>query len=1090
MINRSKTELDAVELMIRAIGRDQLVSYFEARLRQPKNIPTRPQLLTAYSQVAGITSLKLLIAVLNNKKESPNSRIAAIRAIGIVAHRQDQDLPANYLIDILHPFLSNQDLYLRSAAASALVALNAHSSATQLQELVQAGKLDTPATDEVRRFIKTSFANVPLSWIPHVEGYTVRKHELESLHQAFHEARVVQLIGEAGSGKTYLAARYALEAEYDLKLWVSAPHMHKSSPRYTELLHQLSLQLSDDIQLPTDVPASLGEVLSLLITELYERKVLIVVQDLDSFVVQDQAEFKNAILSMTRSNHTDRHCLLTNRRPVDLPDSLKLVLGELNQEQAADLLRHIMEGRGLQITNRQIEYATKLLSALPTTPLFIRLIADHIVEGGKEWEHPSIPTSITAILDIEYSRLEPAHRRFLEILAQFDTGESVDSALLRDILRRENILSSTQESWLDDRVLSRFVTQSNGQLWFSHMIYQDYIREHTDARTVLRVNMLISEYYRTKKDFVSAAISMLRTTIRDHAIELVHGYLDEIIARGEAARVLNMLQDAAVGRDNTKIRILRLAGLARLSEATSSYEQALEYCDELLMILRNEDHGSHSSDYQIALVNVGRIYHRLGDYQRARSVFERIYDEASKDSNTRAATLALNGLGEIHLMRQEYEEALGYFLRSFDLGHLLGHLGGNISNAHVGANVALAYQRLGDFVSAESYYRWSTIALWVEGQGNEKSPDNAYVYSNFASLYTGLGNFEQAREYLDRSLSIAEDINDPANIALALQILGELYTAEGVSVPARTCFERALSLRRELFGHQIETADTITSLGILDLIGGNSRDALNHFKRAYEIYEQYLEATSIKTERLGSIIRAWEALAVPITTEERNPQLSDLNARLRDLAVQGLVGTNKSTITSLVLEFLLGSLSFFKGDVFRSVLLRPDPEDSDYLHLWVAPYQGVKSRRLHWSSVGSNSEKLSRNGVLDATFRDGEMRIAHLIKHDNTTKLDVSIIRYQPKENRWGATADPTVYPDLVFNNRRHQYESFISVPVSDLSTGERWAVLAFDGRHANTFHTQSDYKTLFALAASLAQVIYLHTQLSTMVQPRTHLAK
>jgi predicted ATPase len=95
-----------------------------------------------------------------------------------------------------------------------------------------------------------------------------------------------------------------------------------------------------------------------------------------------------------------------------------------------------------------------------------------------------------------------------------------------------------------------------------------------------------------------------------------------------------------------------------------------------------------------------------------------------------------------------------------------------------------------------------------------------YTLCNHAYALRSLGKLEEARERLDRALSLFRELGDLSGIALALNQLGNLGRSLGEYALAREWLDEALSIRREL-GDRRGTGVTLGNLGLLAAAAGD-----------------------------------------------------------------------------------------------------------------------------------------------------------------------------------------------------------------------------------------------------------------------------
>ncbi|MCB0087097.1 MAG: NACHT domain-containing protein [Caldilineaceae bacterium] len=256
---------------------------------------------------------------------------------------------------------------------------------------------------------------------------------------------VVAILGIGGMGKTALATQcvrdLAQSKHFDAILWRSL----LNAPPLEELLPSL-LQILSDQQL-TEAPQSLDAQLRLLLSHLREKRVLLVLDNLESILEAARAgayrvgyePYGQLIQQMATLTHQS-HLLLTSReRPLGYArlerDSLliqSLSLAGLDEEAGRRLL-------GQQGLAGQRDDANMLIERYSGNPLALKLVADTVDElfGGNLGEFLAddmlIFDDIRTVLDQHFTRLSDLEQQVLFWLAV-----EREPALAQDL--RQNLL--------------------------------------------------------------------------------------------------------------------------------------------------------------------------------------------------------------------------------------------------------------------------------------------------------------------------------------------------------------------------------------------------------------------------------------------------------------------------------------------------------------------------------------------------------------------------------------------------------------------------------------------------------------------------
>jgi tetratricopeptide (TPR) repeat protein len=298
----------------------------------------------------------------------------------------------------------------------------------------------------------------------------------------------------------------------------------------------------------------------------------------------------------------------------------------------------------------------------------------------------------------------------------------------------------------------------------------------------------------------------------------------EKLKKGDAQLALVILQSmtAAQKNDADRAQALRRIGLLAFYKDT---EISLESYRQSVAL----DPNSWEAWSQIAF-----LLERRGDFAGARSAIQRAFDIAKQlQDNMRALATANNVLGIIENdtghsaeAREAFDKSRGLFLAA----------GAKIEYAQATNNLARVHYASGEYETATRYLKQ---ALEVDvAESNQRG---------IAADYLGLGSiareeesYDEAIDYLTKSASISEDIEDLRQQALALSELGWVYLKRqgpGDLDKPLPHFERALKLQQKL-GNPSAIAFQFHSLGALAL-------ARKDYETAEARYADALKLTNV-----------------------------------------------------------------------------------------------------------------------------------------------------------------------------------------------------------------------------------------------------
>lgn len=127
-----------------------------------------------------------------------------------------------------------------------------------------------------------------------------------------------------------------------------------------------------------------------------------------------------------------------------------------------------------------------------------------------------------------------------------------------------------------------------------------------------------------------------------------------------------------------------------------------------------------------------------------------------------------------------------------------------------------------------------------------------------AELNNDLDNFDLALSYLFNALSSFEELNDPKQIAHALDGIGQVYSRLGAYHEASQYFEQELQLIKSDEDGKA-TADLLLRIGKVGVYAGDSSRTLSSLRQAYMLYED-LNDLQGRAAALAAISNAWITL--------------------------------------------------------------------------------------------------------------------------------------------------------------------------------------------------------------------------------------
>jgi len=244
-----------------------------------------------------------------------------------------------------------------------------------------------------------------------------------------------------------------------------------------------------------------------------------------------------------------------------------------------------------------------------------------------------------------------------------------------------------------------------------------------------------------------------------------------------------------------KIGTLRLCG--DQFKRAARYPEALQ-CLEPAQAIARAAHKDRA--YAGVSIELGEVHERLGEYDRARSLYDRALSvaEQSPQSEDLIGDARLS-LARLHAGWGEYEQALAQYSKALSLQ------------------------------GAVFTPRGRARALFEKG-----------------ALHRSLGQLTQAVESLSASLALSQDLKDGGQYSQALEVLGDTLLDEGQSEQALASYRGALRFYDSLVDVR-SYARCLTSIGTVYAIRKESGSALRAYRSALAIRRQLADRSGAAT---------------------------------------------------------------------------------------------------------------------------------------------------------------------------------------------------------------------------------------------------
>jgi adenylate cyclase len=275
--------------------------------------------------------------------------------------------------------------------------------------------------------------------------------------------------------------------------------------------------------------------------------------------------------------------------------------------------------------------------------------------------------------------------------------------------------------------------------------------------------------------------------------------------------------------------------LGRLRRLRGDLDAALEWLGKARSSLPTERG-------EIAL-ETGLVYHRMGEYARARSCFDEGLASARAAGDQTAAATALNYLGLLAGSQGDNVLAQSLHRQALDARRELGDTGGLSWSLNNLGNVALD---LGRHAEARALFEESLTLKRAMGD----KPGVGAVLNNLGLVALVQGDLSSARALFEQALALMREVGDRFVIANLLGNLAKVLTDQGDADAARPLYDESLGLSREM-GDKWGIAASLCSLGLGAVAAGDTSTARRRLDECLELCRAMEESSLTANALLG-----------------------------------------------------------------------------------------------------------------------------------------------------------------------------------------------------------------------------------------------
>ncbi|WBP90012.1 AfsR/SARP family transcriptional regulator [Kitasatospora cathayae] len=662
-----------------------------------------------------------------------------------------------------------------------------------------------------------------------ISHFTGRERELRTLIDEVAAGRrrsepndvvLAAIDGMPGVGKTSLAVHLAhrmTERYPDAQLYLD---LHAHSRDHTPLDPGTALEKllrSVDVT-GTDLPEDVEERAALWRTSLAGLRAVLVLDNAAS----------TAQIRPLLPGTTDCLTLVTSRdRLTDLDATAVLSLEPLAPAGARRLLTRILGERRVAVEPKSVGELLRLCGNLP---LAIQIAAARLrhrpawtiahltaqLRGPRRGltELRTAETSLAAVFDLSYRKLDPSHQHLFRLLGVVPGTEfDADAAAAVAGIPRP-VADRLLERLLDAHLLE----QPSEERYRLHPLLQAYAvqlaaAEVPGAEWEEALTRLLDHYRHT----AAAAMDLLAPHWRSD--------------RAPATPPCQVL--APPGGHERAAEWLEAEWPTLLTAAEAAQRSRPGHSADIFRILRH-------------------FLHLRGQHTEALSLHTGAVELARDTADRELESLARYGLGVANQRLGRYETALTHFRQALDVAR---DVGDHVTHGRSLSNIGLVLHRLGHYESALTHFG-QALAL-ARDTGTPAA--ECHALSGLGLVHERLGRYRTALTHLGQALAIAQRIDDRDIQGYVLGNLGRVQGSSGQYQQATESLRRALATARDTGSRDLE-GHALCGLAVVHERLGDHGTALAHLRLALELARdtgtrdlegQALCGLAVVHERLG-----------------------------------------------------------------------------------------------------------------------------------------------------------------------------------------------------------------------------------------------
>lgn len=636
--------------------------------------------------------------------------------------------------------------------------------------------------------------------------------------------KVLVLHGQGGSGKTSLAVKIMEASNIDLSCEIIPTNCYYDNVFYCHIsdsdsFDNLAEQFLKAFGITTIYDSiSSDQVIEIILMRLYEKKWLVVIDNLESLMELDSGksispDTGNLLNRLAYGGHNSQIIITSRRFPTDFNDrrgtnyDSNIVRAEeiwgISELDSIKLLKDL----GLQDSEEDLKWIAERVKG---NVLLLGMLAKYSDKPGKLRQEPELVTDEAT--PIVKKQLAQQSAEAQELLARMCVLRiEMDITALTTLRLLQNDIGKVEPTRESTRVTERLLAG----LVSCGLVEATYDKSSCKSHYVL--HQLISE-------------TLEAIFKEDLGLERLWNYAARLYDSFEQSSNLYGLEDLKIILEKSHFYLL----VERCTEAIEIvinhvlpklkqwgyWSLQKDWCDRILPYTTGKN-------YRICLRHLGSIYKKTGKWKEASHYINLSLTHAEQEGSENCIATSLRMLGSIASHEGDYKKAEELYQKSLDFYTELDNRTGKATSLEGQGFIA---SKFGNYDRAEKLYQES-LKLYKE-LNNRVGMANVLAGQGF--IADKRGDYPKSEKLHQKSLQIRTELGDRAGMATSWVLLGFIASRQGNYTEAELLYDRSLNLHTEL-GNRVGMASSWSVLGDLASQKGNYDKAEGFFRKSLEI---------------------------------------------------------------------------------------------------------------------------------------------------------------------------------------------------------------------------------------------------------------